>query len=204
MLELDQIKGRQELAELMEMTAEELDRRAQAMLKRARELASGAITLRAVEDVRSTSESTVEEFRSVSKTGDVVNEAVVIKTAKELGTFTHAELISTLGINRAQGRRWLTVLTKRKYPIVKRNEDATYSYVEPPKTVTSRNQQKPPEVLLIDRAAVEGRGAAVERLASERARRQDLSKPGRAHQIRQQDKRQQRVREAKAARNGKG
>lgn len=201
--QVEDIKSRQELADLMEMTAEELERRAQALLKRARELSSGAITLRAADD-RGDGQPTEEEFRSVSRTGDVVTEAVAIQTVTELKKFTHADFCSTLGLTRAQGRRWITKLMNRKYPIIERTDDGVYAYVQPPSTVKARNQQVPPEVKLIDRGAKDTRGAPVSRRPSERARREDLSKPGRGHQLRQADKVFDRVQAARASRNGKG
>ena len=106
----------------MQLTAAELERRGERLLKMSRDLIAQAsihATLAALPDER-----------TVGRNG-VVTEASAIVTAETLRTFTRAEFAEALGIQPVSVSRWLAKLIDRKHPIVERQDDGSYAYIDP-------------------------------------------------------------------------
>jgi hypothetical protein len=110
------------LIELMELSADELFRRGEKLLKLSRELTAQAM--------RQASLAALPEERSTGRNG-VVSEVQAIKTATTLRHFTPESYGEALGLKRAATMRWLAKLIERTPPIIERLPDGAYQYIDP-------------------------------------------------------------------------
>lgn len=186
-----------ELAELAELTSDELERRAAKLIKQARDLRREAGVLHDLAEER----PAVSAQRVVTRGGAVVDERSAIDAAKELGRFSRASLQARLGLAPAQTSKVLKWLLEHKpSPIVARETDGTYAYLEPPAGPAERPRRTPPEQMARDESVK--RGVPVGRSAEQRAKRHErtkraLSTPGQRHKIRQRDRRSEQLEAAR-------
>lgn len=176
----------------MELTAAELERRAQRLLKLSRDLLAQA--------AHHSTLVLVPSDHSYGARGTLVSEKEAIDAARELGAFTTAQYAQALGLKRAATMRWLAKLINRRPPVIIRLPDSTYEYLDPKYTATrAPAKQTPPEVALIDDAPARGERV---RLVDKRQRKV-MSLPSQGHRERQRNKRNAAQMAARQQRNGK-
>lgn len=111
------------LVELMDMTAEQLERRAEKLLRMSRDLTAQALRLARV--------AALPAERSIGRGGVVVSEVEAIAAAKDLKEFTRTSFAEALGLTPSGVSRWLAKLLDRENPIIERREDGGYAYIDP-------------------------------------------------------------------------
>jgi DNA-binding transcriptional regulator YiaG len=111
------------LIDLMDLTAAELERRAEHMLKLSKELTN--------QSMRQARLAALPAERSLASGGVVVTEVEAIQTARELREFTRQQFAQALGLSASGVSRWLAKLIDRENPIIKREQAGGYAYIDP-------------------------------------------------------------------------
>ena len=162
----------------MELTASELERRANRMLKLSRDLLAQAAHHATLAEL--------PEQRSSGSLG-VVTEVEAIAAAKKLGQFTRAQFADALGLKASGAARWLSKLLDREHPIIVRH-DGAYQYLEPAATKPPPKRPAPETEPELADLAPKGRGAPV-RIIDPKKRSRVMSVAGQGHRERQRDRR---------------
>jgi hypothetical protein len=111
------------LVDVITLTAEELERRGERMLKLSRDLMAQAALHATLAEL--------PEERTLSRSGQVVTEKEAILAVTRLKAFTRAQFAAELGLQTASVSRWLTKLINREHPIIERCDDGSYTYIDP-------------------------------------------------------------------------
>jgi hypothetical protein len=166
--------------QLTELTSEELIARGERLVRLGQQLA--------VMGMGSLPPELAPEPRSVGRLG-VVNEATAIQVARRLGAFDRGAFAEALGLRQGGTSRWLAKLLEHSPPIIERREDGTYAYIPPPSSKAPQRRAAP-ETLLVDQSPARGQPIPVAPVKrAERADSRAMSRPGRAHRVRQAQKR---------------
>lgn len=170
----------EEASELMFLTAEELERRGEKMLKLSRNLLAQA--------AHHATMAALPEERSTTRQG-VVSEKEAIDAAREMVNFTRGEFAERLGLTPSGVSRWLAKLLDRESPIIMRGDDG-YHYLPPPSegNSTARPRRTTPEQQAVTDAPE--RGGQVRQI-DHRKRAKISSVPGQGHAMRQKDRRRE-------------